>query len=95
MNKASVVANLCKSCGFCVKFCPKKVIAFGDKRNSKGHYYPVIDVEGCIGCGTCAIGAYDQECLDELLGFAPGPSGEKDYECAVYAAPVGRRKEEK
>lgn len=48
-----------------------------------------------IGCGTCAIGAYDQECLDELLGFAPGPSGEKDYECAVYAAPVGRRKEEK
>lgn len=55
MNKASVVANLCKSCGFCVKFCPKKVIAFGDKRNSKGHYYPAIDVEGCIGCGTCAI----------------------------------------
>lgn len=55
MNKASVVANLCKSCGFCVKFCPKKVIAFGDKRNSKDHYYPVIDVEGCIGCGTCAI----------------------------------------
>ena len=55
MNKASVVANLCKSCGFCVKFCHKKVIAFGDKRNSKGHYYPVIDVVGCIGCGTCAI----------------------------------------
>ena len=55
MNKASVVANLCKSCGFCVKFCPKKVIAFGDKRNAKGHYYPVIDLEGCIGCGTCAV----------------------------------------
>ena len=34
---------------------PKKVIAFGDKRNSKGHYYPVIDLEGCIGCGTCAV----------------------------------------
>ena len=47
-----------------------------------------------IGCGTCAIGAYDQDCLDELLGFEPGPSGEKDYECAVYAAPVGKRKEE-
>lgn len=38
-----------------MKFCPKKVIAFGDKRNSKGHYYPVIDLEGCIGCGTCAV----------------------------------------
>lgn len=46
-----------------------------------------------IGCGTCAIGAYDQERLDDLLGFAPGPSGEKDYECAVYAAPVGKRED--
>lgn len=45
---------------------------------------------GAIGCGTCAVGAYDQERLDELLGFAPGPSAEKEYECAVYAAPVGK-----
>ncbi len=46
-----------------------------------------------IGCGSCAIGAYDQECLDDLLGFAPGPSGEKNYECAVYAASVGKKKQ--
>lgn len=45
-----------------------------------------------IGCGTCALGAYDQDGLDELLGFAPGPSGEIEYECAVYAAPVGKIK---
>ena len=44
-----------------------------------------------IGCGTCAIGAYDQDALDELLGFAPGPSADTDYECAVYAASVGGR----
>lgn len=44
--------------------------------------------EAC-GCGACAIGSYDQELLDELLGFMPGPSGEKDYEFAVYAASVG------
>lgn len=44
-----------------------------------------------IGCGTCAIGAYDQDCLDELLGFLPGPSGEQDYQCGVYLAPVGKR----
>ena len=48
-------------------------------------------VKGCIGCGTCAIGAYDQDRLDELLGFLPGPSAEKNYSCAVYAAPVGKR----
>ena len=44
-----------------------------------------------IGCGTCAIGAYDQERMDELLGFAPGPSADQDYICTVYAAPVGKR----
>ncbi len=43
-----------------------------------------------LGLGTCAIGAYDQDSLDELLGFEPGPSSEKDYECAVYAASVGK-----
>lgn len=67
----------------------------------KAHKYILIDAGhmcenlylACeaIGCGTCAIGAYDQERLDELLGFAPGPSGEPDYEYAVYAAPVGKR----
>lgn len=41
------------------------------------------------GCGACAIGSYNQELLDELLGFMPGPSGEKDYEFAVYVASVG------
>lgn len=45
-----------------------------------------------MGCGTCAIGSYNQELLDELLGFAPGPSAEEDYEFTVYAAPVGKKK---
>ncbi len=36
------------------------------------------------GCGTCAIGAYDQEKLDALLGV----DGQEEF--AVYAAPVGR-----
>lgn len=45
-----------------------------------------------IGCGTCAVGSYNQELLDELLGFAPGPCAEADYEFAVYAASVGRKK---
>ena len=43
-----------------------------------------------VGCGCCAVGAYDQDRLDELLDFMPGPSAEKTYECAVYAAAVGK-----
>lgn len=37
-----------------------------------------------IGAGTCAIGAYDQEYFDELLGL----DGEEEF--VIYAAPVGK-----
>ncbi len=37
-----------------------------------------------LGCGTCAVGAYDQERLDELLGV----DGTEEF--AVYVAPVGK-----
>jgi len=41
---------------------------------------------GCepIGCGTCTVGAYDQEMLDKLLGV------DGDNEFAIYLAPVGK-----
>ena len=39
-----------------------------------------------VGCGTCALGAYDQQALDRFLGV------DGVEEMAVYAAPVGRRK---
>ncbi len=37
-----------------------------------------------IGCGTCAIAAYQQEMLDRFLGL----DGEE--ELVVYLAPVGK-----
>ena len=37
-----------------------------------------------IGCGTCALGAYDQAKMDAALGV----DGEEEF--AVYLAPVGR-----
>ncbi len=36
------------------------------------------------GMGTCAIGAYDQDAMDDLLGL------DGDDEMVVYVAPVGR-----
>jgi SagB-type dehydrogenase family enzyme len=43
---------------------------------------------GCesIGCGTCAIAAYDQEAMDELLGI----DGWDEF--VIYVAPVGKVK---
>ncbi|MCC7562937.1 MAG: nitroreductase family protein, partial [Methanobacterium sp.] len=37
-----------------------------------------------IGAGTCAIGAYDQEYLDDLLRL----DGEDEF--TIYLAPVGK-----
>ena len=37
-----------------------------------------------VGCGTCAVAAYHQRALDELLGV----DGEEEF--AVYLAPVGK-----
>lgn len=37
-----------------------------------------------VGCGTCAVAAYDQERMDELLGVDGGE------EFTIYLAPVGK-----
>lgn len=37
-----------------------------------------------VGCGTCAVGAFHQQALDELLGV----DGEDEF--ALYLAPVGK-----
>ncbi len=39
-----------------------------------------------VGAGTCAVAAYDQEAMDDLLGL----DGQDEF--AVYLAPVGRAK---
>lgn len=54
MAKIEVLAERCKSCGYCVKFCPKGILAIGKKANSKGYeYVECTDPEACIGCAIC------------------------------------------
>ena len=43
----------CKECGYCITFCPKKVLTKGAAVNKRGYFPPVVG-EGCIACGTCA-----------------------------------------
>ncbi len=40
--------------------------------------------------GCCALAAYDQEAMDELLGLSSQPTDSKEAEFSVYACCVGR-----
>ena len=56
MPKVEIRSESCKSCGYCIKFCPKKVLATGDKVNSKGYEYTVVvNPEACIACKMCGV----------------------------------------
>ena len=39
MAMIKVIAERCKSCGYCIKFCPKQVLTVGKQVNSKGYEY--------------------------------------------------------
>lgn len=67
---------------------------------TKAQKYSLIDVGhvcqnlylACeaIGCGTCAIGAYEQGLADELLKLDTAPSCDNENEFVIYAASVGK-----
>ncbi len=54
-GRIAIDTELCKGCGLCIEFCPKKVIVVSVQLNAKG-YAPAQCREnaGCTGCATCA-----------------------------------------
>lgn len=55
MEKIKIISERCKSCAYCVKFCPKKILEISNNVNSKGYEYVCItDQEKCVSCCSCA-----------------------------------------
>lgn len=62
-GKVEIRAESCKSCGYCVKFCPKNVLEIGEGVNQKGYQYVVAArPDDCIGCAQCG-----QVCPDAAI----------------------------
>ncbi len=48
--------DLCKGCGICVDFCPKKVFQPSQSISRRGYYIPLVAVaEDCTGCRLCEL----------------------------------------
>ena len=55
-GSVSIVVERCKSCGFCVEFCPTKVLVLSEDFNAKGYHPPkVVAPEKCSGCDLCGM----------------------------------------
>ncbi|MBQ9249140.1 MAG: 4Fe-4S binding protein [Oscillospiraceae bacterium] len=55
MGKIVIVEERCKSCGYCVKFCPRNVLAISSHVNAKGYEIAApVNPEACISCCICA-----------------------------------------
>lgn len=55
-GKVIIIDDRCKGCGFCIEFCPRRVLEFSEKFNSRGYHTPVVvHPELCIGCELCEL----------------------------------------
>jgi 2-oxoglutarate ferredoxin oxidoreductase subunit delta len=49
-----IIKDQCKGCGFCIQFCPKKVLEESEEINAGGVHPPkIVDEDKCIICGFC------------------------------------------
>ena len=70
-----ILQERCKGCGFCIEFCPRKVLVESDQFNSKGYHPPaVVDSVACVGCGLCEMicpefAIYREEELQEVTSL--------------------------
>ncbi len=55
-GEVHILEDRCKGCGYCIEYCPKQVLAFASKFNSKGYHPPTVVVaEDCVNCHYCEV----------------------------------------
>ncbi len=53
--KIKINDSFCKGCGYCIKYCPKGVLALGEKAGKKGYKTAEVkSVRDCVGCLSCS-----------------------------------------
>jgi 2-oxoglutarate ferredoxin oxidoreductase subunit delta len=54
-SKDVLVINgeMCKGCGYCIEYCPKKALYASDEINALGYAYVHSEAGKCVACGVC------------------------------------------
>ncbi|MHC5036099.1 MAG: 4Fe-4S binding protein [Planctomycetota bacterium] len=56
VRELTILEDRCKGCGFCIEFCPKKVLTHSGTLNVKGYHPPKITNTGlCLDCDLCEL----------------------------------------
>jgi 2-oxoglutarate ferredoxin oxidoreductase subunit delta len=67
-----IIEERCKGCGFCVEFCPQRVLVMSKHTNAKGYHPPEItDRSHCVNCGLCGLICPDFAIYVENGGLRP------------------------
>lgn len=55
-GEVHLLRERCKGCGFCVTYCPMKVLEISEDFNIHGYHYPTVkNADACINCGLCEM----------------------------------------
>lgn len=53
-GKVHIIWERCKGCGFCVAYCPRKVLEQSPEFNRRSYHPPVVvRPEACVNCRLC------------------------------------------
>ncbi|MBU2550535.1 MAG: 4Fe-4S binding protein [Proteobacteria bacterium] len=56
IGEVKIIKDRCKGCGFCIEFCPNKILEFSPEFNAKGYHPPrVTSYDECVNCDLCEI----------------------------------------
>lgn len=50
-----IIEDRCKGCGYCIAYCPRKVLEQSKAFNKNGYHPPAVKTDECLNCCYCQL----------------------------------------